>query len=124
MTSSDDNSPGSPSDVPISPTEAVLSALREVAATLTDSGIRYALIGGLAVAMRGQVRATKDVDLLLSVPQLLLPKFLERVLERGFKLDVTESIRVWNADGLLQIVSPLGIRVDLLRSLADSSGQI
>lgn len=37
-------------------------ALAEVAAALEDCGLRYMLIGGLAVAATGEPRATLDVD--------------------------------------------------------------
>ncbi len=39
--------------------------LEEVAATLKDLGVRYALIGGLALASHKVVRATQDIDLLV-----------------------------------------------------------
>jgi predicted nucleotidyltransferase len=39
--------------------------LEEVAAVLTELGVRYALIGGLALAAHKVVRATQDVDLLV-----------------------------------------------------------
>lgn len=43
----------------------LIEALRKVVATLDQLGVPYALIGGLALATRGVVRATKDVDLLV-----------------------------------------------------------
>ncbi len=46
------------------PTEADLMALARV---LDQHGVRYALIGGMAVGLHGFVRATKDIDLLLPV---------------------------------------------------------
>ena len=39
--------------------------LEEVAAALNDLGVRYALIGGLALAAHKVVRATQDIDLLV-----------------------------------------------------------
>lgn len=35
----------------------------ELIATLADAGVRYVLIGGLAVAAHGYPRATKDLDI-------------------------------------------------------------
>lgn len=47
-----------------SPTEADLLNLARL---LAEHGVRYALIGGMAVGLHGFVRATKDIDLLLPV---------------------------------------------------------
>jgi hypothetical protein len=43
-------------------------ALQKTVETLDRLGIAYALIGGLAVAARGIVRATQDVDLMVALP--------------------------------------------------------
>ncbi len=43
-------------------------ALRKVVAALDRLGIAYALVGGLAVAARGAIRATQDVDLVVNLP--------------------------------------------------------
>jgi hypothetical protein len=43
----------------------VYAALAEITEFLTQNGFRYALIGGLAAACRGQPRTTNDVDLTL-----------------------------------------------------------
>jgi hypothetical protein len=55
--------------------------------------IRYALVGGLATLMRGRPRFTQDVDVLLDVPQLVLPSLLEELTQRGFTLDRDTVIR-------------------------------
>lgn len=67
--------------------------------------------------MRARVRATKDVDLLLSVPQLELPGLLEAMLERGCQFDLLKAIRDWNEGGMLAIEWSNGIRVDLLKTV-------
>ena len=41
--------------------------LAEIAANLRRLGRRFALVGGLAVGIRGQVRFTRDVDLVVEV---------------------------------------------------------
>jgi predicted nucleotidyltransferase len=43
------------------------AALRRIAADLTASGRRWAIIGGLAVSARAEPRTTRDVDLAVSV---------------------------------------------------------
>lgn len=42
-------------------------ALAHVAARLRKRGVRFALVGGLAVSVRGEVRFTRDVDLAIVV---------------------------------------------------------
>ena len=58
--------------------------LMALVAELDGAGVEYALIGGLAVAVWGVPRATKDIDL------LVLPDAIERAKEaaarRGFVL--------------------------------------
>ena len=43
----------------------LFASLLEVTATLERSGVEYALVGGLAVAVHGAPRATADIDLLV-----------------------------------------------------------
>ena len=55
------------------------------------------LIGGLAIAMRGRLRFTEDVDFLMDVPQVALPGLLDDLVERGFSLEpavvISEYVR-------------------------------
>ena len=54
--------------------------------------IQYAIIGGIAVGIRSRPRATNDVDVLLSIPQLQLPRLLEDLIAQGFTLDERKAI--------------------------------
>jgi hypothetical protein len=54
---------------------------------------RYAIVGGLATLLRGRLRFTQDVDVLLDVPQVALPGLLEELARLGFELDMTTVIR-------------------------------
>jgi hypothetical protein len=58
--------------------------LRGVLARLDEAGVEYALIGGLAVAVWGAPRATKDIDLLVRREDL--PRALEAIRTAGFTL--------------------------------------
>ena len=40
--------------------------IEEVSKCLSESGIRYALVGGYAVALHGAVRGTMDIDIVLN----------------------------------------------------------
>ena len=81
----------------------LLRALDAFTGVLNSKNVTYALIGGLSLALRGQIRPTRDVDVLLTVPQLELPNLLEALVKAGFDLDVRDSIEKWNREHLLQI---------------------
>ncbi len=114
-------------DDEVLPDEA-LRAVESMVDAFDARSIRYALIGGLAVVLRGRLRFTQDVDFLLEVPQIILPGLLDDLVVRGFELDPGTVIKQF----LLEHVSSFpfhGIRVDWLkpvlpfysRALADAS---
>lgn len=76
--------------------------------------VRYALIGGLALGYRSQPRFTKDVDVLLEVPQVVLPGLLEELRGRGFVFDLEETIRQWVREHMT-VLSFQGTRIDWLK---------
>ena len=92
----------------------LIDALAKSAATLSDNRVRYAIIGGMATGFRSQPRFTKDVDILLQVPQIKLPLLLEDFARRGFDVDQLDVIREWTQHHMATI-SYHGIRVDLLK---------
>ncbi len=94
--------------------EHLLPVLVRLARVLNDRHVNYALIGGLGVALRGPIRATGDIDLLIKIPQLDLPGVLEALVGKGFDLDVMQAIAVWNRDHLLDFARG-SVRVDWLK---------
>src|SRR5580765_2026791 len=58
--------------------------LRGVLAELDAANVEYALVGGLAVAVWGAPRATKDIDLL--VRREALPTAMAAIAKRRFEL--------------------------------------
>jgi hypothetical protein len=77
--------------------EKLARAVELLADAFAVRSVRHALIGGLAVSMRGRPRYTLDVDVLVDVTQLALPGLLEELVERGFAIDqgvvITEYVR-------------------------------
>jgi hypothetical protein len=71
----------------------LIRAVELLADTFTAQSIRYALVGGLATALRGRPRFTQDVDVLLDVPQLALPRLLDELAQLGFVFDKATVIR-------------------------------
>ena len=99
-----------------SPASEILRALEQLAAVLNECNTDYALIGGLGVSVRGPVRATRDIDMLVSVSQIQLPKTLEALDKSGFQLDLYRSIRTWNEDHLLDFAFG-SVRIDWIKAV-------
>ncbi len=102
---------------PLQQTDRLSNAVEVLAALFEQHRIAYALIGGLGVAVRGNRRFTQDVDFLLHVPAIQLPRLLEAMVESGCTLDVMQSIHHWTDGGMLAITGPGGIHVDCLKAV-------
>jgi hypothetical protein len=89
-------------------------AVRRLAVVFARRQISHALIGGLAVGLRGRPRATKDADFVVSVPALALPGLLNDLIAEGFQIDVADAIRQWSADRLL-VFSIGQVRIDWMQ---------
>jgi hypothetical protein len=100
----------SPDAVP----ENLLPVLDRLTQILNERQVAYALIGGLGVALRGPIRTTRDIDLLVKIPQLDLPGILNALQAAGFEIDVQQAISVWNRDHLLDFTCG-SVRVDWLQ---------
>ena len=91
--------------------------LVEVAAVLVDQRIDYAVIGAMAAAVHGIVRASLDADALISVSTAQL-EALGRIFR---KAGLETSLRKGDADdpipALLAVTDGHGNRVDLLGGL-------
>ena len=87
-----------------------------LARILNERTTNYALIGGLGAAIRGTVRTTWDIDLMVTVPQIELPRLLEALQQEAFDLDVYKAIRSWNEDNLLEFWHGQ-VRVDWVKAL-------
>ncbi len=90
--------------------------LDRLARILNQRETNYALIGGLGAALRGTVRATWDIDLLVAVSPIELPPLLEAIQREAFDLDVYQAIRSWNEDHLLEFRRGQ-VRVDWIKAL-------
>jgi hypothetical protein len=92
--------------------------LRTALARLVDAmnhfQIQYALIGGLASGYRSRPRFTRDIDLLLSIPQIVLPRLLELLEKRGFEFDHVAVIREFIQNHMTSL-SFQGIQIDWLK---------
>ena len=105
------------------PHGALEQALGAVVEALERRRLRYALIGGLALAQHGVIRATQDVDLLLSLSQWELGAVLTDLQAAGFSFDMRQTIREWREDHITQI-ELRGVRIDWLEAVLPAFRQV
>jgi hypothetical protein len=89
-------------------------ALARLVDALQKNNIAYALVGGLAAGYHSRPRFTRDIDLVLHVPQIVLPRLLETLQKDGFEFDLITTMREWNQDHMTAI-SFRAVRVDWLK---------
>ena len=52
---------------------------------LQEAGVRYLVVGGVAVVLHGFVRSTADLDLMVALDRANLDLFLDLMKRRGYK---------------------------------------
>lgn len=98
------------------PGQSVLLLL-DVAAVLADEEVEYAVVGAVAGSIHGFIRATTDVDALISVS---LPKLaqLQKALKKArFATDLRRGDADDPIPALLAVTDKHGNRLDLLAGL-------
>jgi hypothetical protein len=94
--------------------QELLNGLVQHAQALEHLGVPYALIGGIATSYRSRPRGTQDLDWLVQVPALVLPRLLDELHRRGFAFDTQVVIQEWTQHHLA-VLAYHGIRVDWLK---------
>ena len=95
-------------------------ALLDVTARLTRLGVPHALVGGLAISIRAEVRFTRDVDLAIAIDSdAELERITRALATEGFALVAVVEQDDKKRIAIARLRSPSGIVVDLL---AASSG--
>ena len=94
--------------------------LARISSHLNRLGVRFALVGGIAISIRGEVRLTRDIDLAVAVSSDAEVESLARELH-GAGYTVAAIVEHEERDRLAtaRLQSAPGIRIDLL---AASSG--
>lgn len=98
-------------------------AFEALVATFNQRGVRYAIIGGVALIQYARVRTTDDIDALLSVPQVALPGLFEELRQRGFTVDLERSIRELRDEGIT-VIRFRDVIVDLLQPVIPAYGRV
>jgi len=99
-----------------SPPDALEAALTDIVTVLSNAGVSYALIGGLATGYRSRPRYTKDIDLIIDIPQISLPAVLDALGGLGFEFDQREVIAEFSRHHMA-VLWRNGVRIDWLKPL-------
>lgn len=73
--------------------ERLLELVKRIGQTLEQHRIPYAFSGAIANLLWGVPRSTRDVDLLLAVPRIQLPKVIESLLGLGCQGDCQRALK-------------------------------
>ena len=94
-----------------------LLLLLDVVAILREQSIEYGVVGAIAAAVYGNVRATTDADVLVSMPLRKLSDLEERIRDSGLRTKLHRGDPEDPIHALLAISDEFGNRVDLLGGL-------
>jgi hypothetical protein len=101
----------------------LMTAVGRLAEVFAARSTRYALVGGIANLLRGRPRFTRDVDVLLDVPQLALPGLLDALTDAGFTLDPAAVIREYVREHMTRFqFGP--VRIDWLKPVLPLYGRV
>lgn len=90
-------------------------ALRAVAAQLARLGQSWALVGGMAVAVRGEPRFTRDVDVAVAVPDdAAFEQLVRGMVGAGYQVSAVLEREPSRRLATVRVVSAEGVIVDLL----------
>ena len=65
-------------------------SIEAIVRALNDTGIRYLMVGGLAVNAHGYARMTRDVDLVIQLEPSNTERGLRALLDAGYRLMIPE----------------------------------
>jgi hypothetical protein len=92
----------------------ILQAMTELAKAFASRGVRYLVVGGVAVNAHGHARMTRDLDLVLQFEPANLNSGLEALEELGFRPIIPETLdafadarkrRLWNEERNMEAFS-------------------
>jgi hypothetical protein len=100
-------------------------ALAHAAAELRRRGKRFALVDGLAISVRGEVRATRDVDLAVAIADdSELETLVADLAQTGYRPVATVEQEARGGLAVVGLESPAGFRVDLLAASCGIEAEI
>ena len=97
----------------------VYTSLKLLNDCLISSNIDYAIIGGVAVAVWGEPRLTKDIDVKVLLSRKESEKLFDAITKQGYQPFGDNPIEKLKKYGILFVHDTCGIRIDL--HLSDTS---
>lgn len=94
--------------------EAVSQALRSLVRALEEVGVRYAIVGGLAVIAHGHDRLTRDVDAMVVDADERLDEIIAAMGRHGLVPVRQDPARMARRERVLYLATATGRRVDIL----------
>ncbi len=91
-----------------------LGALAEVAEYLRKRRTPFALVGGLAVSARGEVRFTRDVDLAVALDERSVETLVRDLRAAGYRIDTLLEHETAGRIAIVRLRTRSGILVDIL----------
>lgn len=107
----------------------ILKALKEIIGVLEKENIDHCLFGGLAMQVYKRIRATRDIDLMVSIVSQRIPEFIHQIEKAGFNFDKKRGIIKLNNFELLRFIytdedTNFEIFIDLVSSTTEFQKQI
>jgi hypothetical protein len=90
-------------------------ALSGITRALRAKGLAFALVGGLAVSIRAEVRFTRDVDVVVAVADdEVAERLIYDLIGLGYRVFATVEHEARKRLATVRLISPEGVKVDLL----------
>jgi predicted nucleotidyltransferase len=90
------------------------TALRDLEKWFERAKVPHTLIGGIAVSLIAQPRATRDIDVCISVEQKRWPSLIDSGKEYGFVTRIDDAVAFAARSRVFLLVhEPTGIKVDI-----------
>ena len=103
----------------------LIKVLSKFTKALAERNLRYALIGGLAASMRGRVRATEDIDLILQCTVDEALSLVNSLGDEGFSTLLEDYETVARSALLIPLVDrESGVQLDLAIGLSGFEQEI
>lgn len=103
-------------------TSALERALIEGIDAVERQGLRYAIVGGLAVGAWGVSRSTRDVDLYVELPNGRRPDLARSLVDKGFDIPAMEE--ELTKFGVFRSRSPDGVFLDIFDAVGPLGEQL
>ena len=78
-------------------------SIEAIVKSLNDAGVKYLIVGGLAVNAHGFVRLTRDVDIVFQLERENIIRGLETLFKAGYRLAIPERPESFADPGIREL---------------------